>query len=102
MRYSTAAPDSNDEYFFYQTLIGAYPFDSGDHTKFVQRVKDYTIKAIREALQAQRLPDAPNDARCRKCSLKTDCLPGVVGDPDRLRGLQGALFVPYGSVDADV
>lgn len=44
-----AVPDSNDEYFFYQTLIGAYPFDSQDHSAFVQRIKDYTIKAIREA-----------------------------------------------------
>lgn len=58
------------------------------------------IEAIRDALTAQRLPPAPNDARCRNCSLKTDCLPGVVGEPDRLRGLQGALFVPYGSIDA--
>jgi CRISPR-associated exonuclease Cas4 len=57
------------------------------------------VAAIREALSAQRLPAAPNDARCRNCSLKTDCLPGVVAAPDRLRGLQGALFVPYGAID---
>lgn len=58
-----------------------------------------TIAAIRQALQAQRLPPAPNDARCRRCSLKTDCLPGIVAAPDRLRGLQGSLFVPYGAID---
>jgi CRISPR-associated exonuclease Cas4 len=58
-----------------------------------------TINAIREALAAQQLPPAANDARCRRCSLKTDCLPNVVGEPDRLRGLQGALFIPYGDVD---
>ena len=57
------------------------------------------IEAIRESLQSRQLPEAPNDARCHQCSLKTDCLPGVVGEPDRLRGLQGALFVPYGSID---
>lgn len=44
-----AVPDANDEYFFYQTLIGAYPFESRDHSAFVQRIKDYIIKAIREA-----------------------------------------------------
>ncbi|MFW6097095.1 MAG: CRISPR-associated protein Cas4 [Chloroflexota bacterium] len=65
----------------------------------LRRATTVMIEAIRRALQAQRLPEAPNDARCRNCSLKTDCLPGVVGDPDRLRGLQGALFVPYGSID---
>ena len=57
------------------------------------------VEAIRTTLQSQQLPEAPNDARCRKCSLKTDCLPGVVGEPDRLRGLQGALFVAYGAID---
>ncbi len=44
-----AVPDVNDEYFFYQTLIGAYPFALTDHSQFVQRIEDYTIKAIREA-----------------------------------------------------
>lgn len=44
-----AAPDSNDEYFFYQTLIGAFPFEMDNHAAFVVRIKDYIIKAIREA-----------------------------------------------------
>lgn len=42
-------PDKNDEYFLYQTLIGAYPFDENDFPFFVERIKDYIIKAIREA-----------------------------------------------------
>jgi len=42
-------PDMNDEYFLYQTLIGAFPFDEGDHCQFVERMKEYTIKAVREA-----------------------------------------------------
>ncbi len=50
------------------------------------------IIEIRANLQAQRLPGAPNDARCRECSLRISCLPEVVGEPDRVRGLQGALF----------
>lgn len=44
-----ALPDSNDEYFLYQTLIGAYPFDENDYPIFVDRIKEYVIKAIREA-----------------------------------------------------
>lgn len=51
-----------------------------------------TILAIRAVLRAQRLPEAPNDARCRHCSLINACLPSVVAAPARLRGLQGALF----------
>ncbi|MBE9181788.1 malto-oligosyltrehalose synthase [Oculatella sp. LEGE 06141] len=43
------APDPNDEYFLYQTLIGSAPFDDEEFPSFVDRVKDYIIKAIREA-----------------------------------------------------
>ena len=57
------------------------------------------IEAIRHQLAAQQLPAAPNDARCRHCSLWTLCLPSVVGEPARLRGLQGALFHPWGEVE---
>ena len=57
------------------------------------------IEDIRAVLQAQRLPDAPNDARCNNCSLKNACLPHVVGERARLRGLQGALFHPWGDLE---
>jgi CRISPR-associated exonuclease Cas4 len=33
--------------------------------------------AIREILASQALPPARNDARCRRCSLRDDCLPEV-------------------------
>lgn len=42
-------PDRNDEYFFYQTLVGGFPFDEREYSRFVERVKDYIIKAVREA-----------------------------------------------------
>ncbi len=42
-------PDKNDECFLYQTLVGAYPFDHNELSEFTQRIKDYIIKAIREA-----------------------------------------------------
>jgi (1->4)-alpha-D-glucan 1-alpha-D-glucosylmutase len=44
-----AAPSRNDEYFLYQTLIGAFPFNDEDYPNLVNRVKEYVIKAIREA-----------------------------------------------------
>lgn len=50
------------------------------------------VTAIRQMLRAQTLPDAPNDERCPNCSLINACLPMVVGEHARLRGLQGSLF----------
>ncbi len=41
-----AAPDGCEEYYLYQTLLGAYPFESsGD---FAERVKLHLVKALRE------------------------------------------------------
>ncbi len=42
-------PDRNDEYFLYQTLIGSFPFTEAEFPEFVDRLKDYVIKAVREA-----------------------------------------------------
>lgn len=42
-------PDNNDEYFFYQTLLGAFPFYEVEIPEFTERMKSYVIKAIREA-----------------------------------------------------
>ncbi len=42
------APDYNDEYFLYQTLLGTYT-DLGDAEVYKERIKEYVIKAVREA-----------------------------------------------------
>jgi len=42
-------PDKNDLYFLYQTLIGAFPFEESEYSTFVERIKGYTIKSVREA-----------------------------------------------------
>jgi (1->4)-alpha-D-glucan 1-alpha-D-glucosylmutase len=42
-------PDPNDEYALYQTLIGAYPFAEAELDSFTSRIKDFVLKAIREA-----------------------------------------------------
>jgi (1->4)-alpha-D-glucan 1-alpha-D-glucosylmutase len=46
-----AAPDANEEYLLYQTLIGAWPLDAAADVpqSFVQRIQDYMIKSLREA-----------------------------------------------------
>lgn len=46
---SAAVPDRNDEYFLYQTLIGAFPFSDAEYPDFVQRMTAYLVKAVREA-----------------------------------------------------
>jgi (1->4)-alpha-D-glucan 1-alpha-D-glucosylmutase len=42
-------PDRNDEYFIYQTLIGTFPGKPDDYELYVQRIRDYLIKSVREA-----------------------------------------------------
>ncbi|MDX2243019.1 MAG: malto-oligosyltrehalose synthase [Leptolyngbyaceae cyanobacterium bins.302] len=65
-RNGLAMPDRNDEYFLYQTLVGAFPVEQHDHEFFVERVKDYMIKAIREskAHTAWLRPDTEYEEAC--------------------------------------
>ena len=46
-----AAPDANEEYLLYQTLVGAWPFDTDLETQnaFRDRIAGYMTKALREA-----------------------------------------------------
>jgi malto-oligosyltrehalose synthase/4-alpha-glucanotransferase len=44
-----SGPDSNDEYFIYQTLIGAYPMPGQDDQDFEGRLTEYLEKMLREA-----------------------------------------------------
>jgi (1->4)-alpha-D-glucan 1-alpha-D-glucosylmutase len=46
---SGEAPDSNDEYLLYQTLVGAWPFAESEIPEFKERLESYLIKAVREA-----------------------------------------------------
>jgi (1->4)-alpha-D-glucan 1-alpha-D-glucosylmutase len=48
--YGQAAPDRNDEYHLYQTLVGIWPVDDrAPDASLRERVTDYMIKAAREA-----------------------------------------------------
>lgn len=42
-------PDKNDEYFLYQTLIGALPLHEKEYPAFTERLNQYAVKAVREA-----------------------------------------------------
>ncbi len=46
------APDANEEYLLYQTLLGVWPCDGlheGNRAEFIQRIQDYMMKAGHEA-----------------------------------------------------
>lgn len=42
-------PESNDEYFLYQTLVGTWPFEEEARQTYAERIRAYIIKAVREA-----------------------------------------------------
>jgi len=42
-------PEKNDEYFLYQTLLAAFPFNEQEQAGFIERIKSYMVKAVREA-----------------------------------------------------
>jgi (1->4)-alpha-D-glucan 1-alpha-D-glucosylmutase len=45
------APDANEEYLLYQTLVGAWPFtlEPGQEPEFRERIAGFLVKALREA-----------------------------------------------------
>lgn len=59
-------PSANDEYFIYQTLLGSFPFEGNALHIYSQRIKDYLIKAVREAKEhtAWIKPDAKYEEAC--------------------------------------
>ncbi len=59
-----AAPDPNEEFLLYQTLLGAWPLEGlhdGNRAEFTQRVQDYMVKALHEAKVNSSWLE-PNDA----------------------------------------
>lgn len=65
----------------------------------LRRAVEDTTLGIRAMLCAERLPSAPNDQRCVKCSLLDSCLPNAIGSPGRLRYERAQLFRPLRLLD---
>lgn len=42
-------PVMNDEYLYYQTLVGSFPFEPVESEEYCDRIEEYMIKAVREA-----------------------------------------------------
>lgn len=49
LRDGALIPDRNDEYLIYQTLVGVMPFEDAPSEDFCERLKAYTVKAMRES-----------------------------------------------------
>ncbi|MGC2403113.1 MAG: malto-oligosyltrehalose synthase [Acidobacteriaceae bacterium] len=52
MEDGRVAPDNNEEYLLYQTILGAWPWEmksAQDRDNFVERIKQYASKALSEA-----------------------------------------------------
>ncbi len=56
-----AAPDANEEYRLYQTLLAAWPLDDAIDDRFRQRIRDHLRKAVNEAKEntTWRHPNEP-------------------------------------------
>jgi CRISPR-associated exonuclease Cas4 len=54
---------------------------------------DEATRLIRSMLRSGRLPDAVNDSRCDKCSLRESCLPTVTDGKTRAARAARSLFV---------
>ncbi len=61
------------------------------HEALRQQVEE-AARAVRVMLASGQLPAPVNDARCDDCSLKESCLPSVVGEAARVRGVRSRLF----------
>lgn len=62
------APDLNDEYFIYQSLLGGFPEDLQVTQEWIQRVQAYLNKALREAKVNTNWaePDEQYEKACEK------------------------------------
>ncbi|MFO7923268.1 MAG: malto-oligosyltrehalose synthase [Bacteroidales bacterium] len=45
------APSANEEYFIYQTIAGTFPFNAKADIKYIARIREFLVKALREAKQ---------------------------------------------------
>ncbi|MDO5575850.1 MAG: malto-oligosyltrehalose synthase, partial [Fibrobacter sp.] len=55
------SPSPNDEYLYYQTLVGTFPANGIADKIYIQRIRDFMIKAIREGKVHTAWIDPDND-----------------------------------------
>ncbi len=50
-RDTAFAPSPGEEYLIYQTIAGTYPYDENADSDYIDRIREYLVKALREAKQ---------------------------------------------------
>jgi (1->4)-alpha-D-glucan 1-alpha-D-glucosylmutase len=100
------APDPSEEYFLYQTLVGAWPIeppnqpvDDAEYGTFVERIQGYMFKALREAkLHVSWVHPNPayDQAVSRFVAAILDRSVPSRPSPGRLRRLIGAIVAQPG------
>ena len=77
------APDRNDEYLFYQTLLGAWPLGAGKvpDGAFVERIESYMLKAQREAQIHTSWINPNDDYEMATSHFVRRALDGSAGNP---------------------
>jgi (1->4)-alpha-D-glucan 1-alpha-D-glucosylmutase len=82
--HGTLAPDARDEYYLYQTLIGAWPFDGSDDVPapaFIERIQKAMVKAVREAKRNTSWTDPDPSYSDAICQFVAEILGGVDAQP---------------------
>ncbi|HZV47382.1 MAG TPA: malto-oligosyltrehalose synthase [Thermodesulfovibrionales bacterium] len=80
-------PDANEEYHLYQTLIGVWPpgeIHEDEYESLVKRIKDYMLKAIREA-KVNTSWINPNSLYEDACVIFIDLILSTVSDNQFLK-----------------
>ncbi len=92
------APDRNEEWLLYQTLVGVWPFEAHEEAEVRERLKGFTLKAAREAKVHTSWLD-PDEAHEKALEVFIDA---VLDDPrfvDELRRFVDLVALP-GAVNA--
>jgi (1->4)-alpha-D-glucan 1-alpha-D-glucosylmutase len=77
-------PDAREEYLFYQTLLGSWPFEGSDSTPpagFVERVQGYMVKAACEAKRSTTWTDPDPSYKDALSKYVADVLAGPDASP---------------------
>ncbi|MDP3937489.1 MAG: malto-oligosyltrehalose synthase [Deltaproteobacteria bacterium] len=78
------APDANEEYLLYQTIVGAWPLtppDGAARERFAGRIREFMRKALREAKVHTRWIDAREDYEAAVDGFVQDILGGAGAGP---------------------
>ena len=80
------APDANEEYFLYQTLVGTWPFEFSSETareEYIERIQQYMSKAVHEAkINLSWISDDPAYVEALRQFIEKILAPGTTARPN--------------------